>query len=91
LVTNQKAGAALAKVLGDRPVALMRGNGNAVVGSDIQQVVHRALYTEINAQQLATALSFRRPIRYVLPAEAQAPKRLNDCWEVWKAQAMGAA
>jgi len=91
LVTNQKAGAALAKVLGDRPVALMRGHGNAVVGSDIQQVVHRALYTEINAQQLATALSFRRPIRYVLPAEAQAPKRLNDCWEVWKAQAMGAA
>jgi HCOMODA/2-hydroxy-3-carboxy-muconic semialdehyde decarboxylase len=91
LVTNQKAGAALAKVLGDRPVALMRGHGNAVVGSNIQQVVHRALYTEINAQQLATALSFRRPIKYVEPDEAQDPRRLNDCWDVWKAQAMGAA
>ena len=91
LVTNQKAGAALAKVLGDRPVALMRGHGNAVVGSDIQQVVHRALYTEINAQQLATALSFRRPIKYVQPDEVQVPKRLNDSWDVWKAQAMGVA
>ena len=91
LVTNQKAGAALAKVLGDRPVALMRGHGNAVVGSDIQQVVHRALYTEINAQQLATALSFRRRIKYVQPDEAQVPKRLNDSWDVWKAQAMGEA
>ena len=89
LVTNQKAGAALAKVLGDRPVALMRGHGNVVVGSNIPQVVHRALYTEINAQQLATALSFRRPIKYVQPDEAQVPKRLNDSWDVWKAQAMG--
>jgi len=88
LVVNQKAGAALAKVLGDRPVALMRGHGNVVVGSNIPQVVHRALYTEINAQQLATALSFRRPIKYVEPDEAQAPKRLHDSWDAWKAQAM---
>jgi HCOMODA/2-hydroxy-3-carboxy-muconic semialdehyde decarboxylase len=87
LVTNQEQGAALAKVLGDRPVALMRGHGNVVVGSDIAQVVHRALYTEINAQQLATALSFRRPVKYIQPDEAQAPKRLNDAWDVWKAQA----
>lgn len=50
MVTNQEQGAALAKVLGDRPVALMRGYGNVVVGSDIMQVVHRALYTEVNAQ-----------------------------------------
>lgn len=91
LVTNQEAGAALAKVLGDRPVALMRGHGNVVVGRNIPQVVHRALYTEINAQQLATALSFRRQVKYVQPDEAQEPKRLNDAWDVWKAQAMGTA
>ncbi len=69
LVTNNKQGAALAKVLGDRPVALMRGHGNLVVASDIPRVVHRALYTEVNARQLATALSFRRPIKYVEPDE----------------------
>jgi ribulose-5-phosphate 4-epimerase/fuculose-1-phosphate aldolase len=88
LVTNGKQGAALAKTLGDKPVALMRGHGNLVVASDIQRVVHRALYTEINAQQLATALSFRRPIKYVEPDEAQDPKRLGDSWEVWKHSAM---
>jgi hypothetical protein len=43
----------------------------------------------VNAQQLATALSFRRPIKYVQPDEAQDPARLGDSWEVWKTQAMG--
>src|ERR1044071_6427383 len=33
LVTNNTQGAALAKVLGDLPVALMRGHGNLVVAS----------------------------------------------------------
>jgi ribulose-5-phosphate 4-epimerase/fuculose-1-phosphate aldolase len=89
LVTNNKQGAALAKVLGDGPVALMRGHGNLVVASDIPRVVHRALYTEVNAQQLATALSFGRPIKYVEPDEAQDPKRLGDSWDVWKHEAMG--
>jgi HCOMODA/2-hydroxy-3-carboxy-muconic semialdehyde decarboxylase len=89
LVTNNKQGAALAKVLGDGPVALMRGHGNLVVASDIPRVVHRALYTEVNAQQLTTALSFRRPIKYVQPDERQDPQRLGDSWDVWKAQAMG--
>jgi HCOMODA/2-hydroxy-3-carboxy-muconic semialdehyde decarboxylase len=88
LVTNNKQGAALAKVLGNRPVALMRGHGNLVVASDIPRAVHRALYTEVNARQLATALSFNRPIKYVEPDEAQDPARLGDSWEVWKAQAM---
>ena len=86
LVTNNKQGAALAKTLGDRPVALMRGHGNLVVAPDVQRAVHRALYTEVNARQLATALSFKRPIKYVQPDEAQDPARLGDSWEVWKSE-----
>lgn len=89
LVTNNEQGAALAKVLGDRPVALMRGHGNLVVAPDIMRVVHRALYTEVNAQQLATALSFRKPIKYLEPDEELDPQRLGDSWEVWKHDAMG--
>ena len=65
LVTTIKQGAALAKVLGDNPVALLRGHGNIVVAPDIPRVVHRALYTEVNARQLSTALSFRKPIKYM--------------------------
>jgi ribulose-5-phosphate 4-epimerase/fuculose-1-phosphate aldolase len=89
LVTNNKQGAALAKTLGDKPVALMRGHGNLVVAPDIPRVVHRALYTEINAQQLATARSFNRPITYLAPDEAQDPARLGDSWELWKHEALG--
>ena len=88
LVTNNTQGHSLAKTLGDGPVALMRGHGNIVVAPDIKRAVHRALYTEMNAQQLATALSFKRPITFVAPDEAQDPKRLDDAWEVWKREAM---
>jgi ribulose-5-phosphate 4-epimerase/fuculose-1-phosphate aldolase len=88
LVTNNAQGHSLAKALGDRPVALMRGHGNVVVAPDIRRAVHRALYTEINARQLVTALSFKRPITFIAPDEAHDPKRLDDAWEVWKSEAM---
>ena len=88
LVTNNTQGSSLAKTLGKGPVALMRGHGNVVVAPDIRRAVHRALYTEVNAQQLATALSFKRPITYIAPDEMQDPKRLDDSWEVWKAEAL---
>jgi HCOMODA/2-hydroxy-3-carboxy-muconic semialdehyde decarboxylase len=89
LVTNNEQGRSLAEKLGKKPVALMRGHGNIVVAPDLRRVVHRALYTEVNAQQLATALSFKRPIVFISPDEAQDPKRLDDAWELWKAEAMG--
>ena len=56
----------------------MRGHGNLVVAPDIQRVVHRALYTEVNARQLATALSFRRPITFTpgRGARPEAARRL---------------
>jgi HCOMODA/2-hydroxy-3-carboxy-muconic semialdehyde decarboxylase len=91
LVTNNKQGAALAKTLGNNPVALMRGHGNLVVAPDIPRVVHRALYTEINAQQLAVARSFNRPIAFLAPDEAEDPARLGDSWELWKHEAMKGA
>ena len=47
--------------------------------------MHRALYTEINAKQLAMARSFDRPITFIAPDEHQDPKRLDDAWDVWKA------
>jgi hypothetical protein len=62
-----------------------------VVAPDIRRAVHRALYTEINARQLATALAFKRPITFVAPDEVHDPKRLDDAWEVWKSEAMKAA
>jgi ribulose-5-phosphate 4-epimerase/fuculose-1-phosphate aldolase len=91
LVTNNAQGSSLAKTLGQGPVALMRGHGNMVVAPDIKRAVHRALYAEVNAQQLMTALSFKRPITFIAPDEAQDPKRLDDAWELWKSEAMAEA
>lgn len=83
LVTNNVQGGSLAHTLGAGPVALMRGHGNVVVAPDIRRAVHRAIYTEVNARQLVTALSFGRPITYIAPDEVLDPKRLDDAWEVW--------
>ena len=87
LVTNNAQGQSLARTLGHGPVALMRGHGNLVVASDIRRAVHRAIYTDLNAQQLAMALSFKRPITFLSSDEAQDPKRLDDAWEVWTSEA----
>lgn len=84
LVTSNVQGRSLAGALANGPVALMRGHGNVVVAPDIKRAVHRAIYTELNARQLAMALSFGRPITYLAPDEAQDPKRLDDAWEAWK-------
>lgn len=84
LVASCAHGASLASTLGTRPIALMRGHGNVVVADGIRLAVQRALYAEVNAQQLVTALSFKRPITFVAPDERQDPKRLDDAWEVWK-------
>lgn len=89
LVTDNDQGRSLARALGAGPVALMRGHGNVVVAPDIRRAVHRALYTEVNARQLATALSFNRPITFIAPDEVHDPKRLDDAWEVWVHEVTG--
>lgn len=84
LVCNCAQAGSLVKKLGESSLALMRGHGNVVVAPDIRRVVQRALYAEINAQQLAVALSFNRPVRYLSAAEAHDPVRLDDAWEIWR-------
>jgi len=50
LVSDQKRGQALAKVLGNHPAALMRGHGAAVVGATVKEAVGRAVYLDLNAR-----------------------------------------
>lgn len=88
LVVNNAQGKVLATTLGDKQVALLRGHGNVVVGPDVRRVVLRAIYTEVNARLLATALSFNSPITYISADEAQEAVRLDDAWQVWKRDAM---
>jgi len=92
LVRNGAIGAALARVLADKPVALMRGHGAVAVGSSVPQVVFRAYYAEMNARLQAEALRLG-PVTYLAADEAAASARTNDgvllrAWDLWKRKAM---
>lgn len=92
LITDNKLGDALAKSLGDRAVVMMRGHGSVAVGDSIQQVVHRAIYTEVNARLQAEAAKLG-PINFLTPEEAVKADAQTDSkgslsrpWELWKAR-----
>jgi HCOMODA/2-hydroxy-3-carboxy-muconic semialdehyde decarboxylase len=90
LVRDNKLADALAVVLGDSSVVLMRGHGSAVVGTSIQQVVYRAIYTEMNAKLQAQA-AMLGTINFLLAEEAAQAAATNDGqlsrpWELWKAR-----
>ena len=57
LVTNMEMGRDLAKSLGSRTMALMRGHGCVVVGTSLREAVFTSIYNEINAQMLGKALA----------------------------------
>jgi ribulose-5-phosphate 4-epimerase/fuculose-1-phosphate aldolase len=94
LVRNQLLGRALANVLGPSAVALMRGHGSVTVGSSIQQVVFRAIYTESSARLQAQAMALGE-VNFLTDAEAAATSAMNDehldrPWQMWKRKVTGA-
>ena len=93
LVRNPALGQALARTLGDRPVALMRGHGAVVVGPSIQLAVFRSVYTEMNARLQAQAMALGGQVTYLEPdearqAEASVTGTIGRPWELWKRKAM---
>lgn len=97
LVRDPALGAALARILGQCAVALLRGHGNVVVGESIREVVFRAVYTETNARLAADALRLGQGRAVFLnEAEARAATQTNRAqigraWDLWKAKVLGAA
>jgi len=71
LVINAHLGEALARKLGANPVVLMRGHGNAVVGSSVRQATVRTIYTHINAQAQNAALALSPKITPLDEAELE--------------------
>jgi len=89
LVRNPALGRSLAQTLGPRPVALMRGHGNVVVGDALPQLVFRGVYTEVNAKLQAQAMALSANVTYLDPeeakkAEASIAGTLGRPWELWK-------
>jgi ribulose-5-phosphate 4-epimerase/fuculose-1-phosphate aldolase len=93
LVRTGALGKSLAERLGDKPVALMRGHGDVVVGPTVQLAVVRAIYTEIDARLQAIAISLGGPINYISPEEGALREKASGdygrAWDLWKAKAMG--
>jgi len=94
LVRNGAMGRALAADLGDKPVVLMRGHGNVVVGPSVPVAVFRAVYTEVNARLQIQAAMLGGPIAFLDPEEGAKTDKVHQQvvgrpWELWKRKALG--
>ena len=93
LVRTAALGQALARTLGTRPVALMRGHGAVVVGASLPLVVFRSVYTEVNARLQSQAMALGGQVTYLDPeearlAEASVSGTAPRPWELWRKKAL---
>ena len=92
LIGTGELGKALSASLGENAVVLLRGHGNAVVGETLQQVVYRAIQTELNARLQLQAMMLDGPLIYMAPEEAAKVNarsgpdatQIGRTWELWK-------
>jgi HCOMODA/2-hydroxy-3-carboxy-muconic semialdehyde decarboxylase len=89
IVGSPEKGAALARTLGDKPVALMRAHGMVVVGPNLPTAVFRAVYTEINARIQHQAAALGGPVAALDAEEGQLADAVNlatdrRSWDLWK-------
>jgi HCOMODA/2-hydroxy-3-carboxy-muconic semialdehyde decarboxylase len=85
LVLNAHLGDALAKTLGDNPVVLMRGHGDAVVGRSVREAAIRTIYTRINAQAQLAALALNPNIVSLNASELEINAKENfDADRPWQ-------
>ena len=91
LIREPIFGEQLARVLGDKPMALMRGHGNVVVAADVKVATYRAVYTEMNARLQLQAMMAGGPIEYLSKEEAFLTEatiegQIHRPWDLWKAK-----
>jgi ribulose-5-phosphate 4-epimerase/fuculose-1-phosphate aldolase len=93
LICDCVRGDALARTLGDKSVALLRGHGSIACGPTLQMAVFRAVFTEVNAriQHWTTALAGGGPIAALSMAEGVLADVPNEggslrAWELWRTQ-----
>jgi ribulose-5-phosphate 4-epimerase/fuculose-1-phosphate aldolase len=93
LVRTPQIGQALARTLGTRPVALMRGHGAVAVGPSLPHAVFRSVYTEIHTRLQAQAMALGGNVTFLDPeearrAEASIDGTLSRPWELWRRKAL---
>jgi HCOMODA/2-hydroxy-3-carboxy-muconic semialdehyde decarboxylase len=94
LVRDSQLGASLAKTLGPKPAALMRGHGSVTVGESLPRAVGRSVYLEMSAKMQMQALALSQKINYLDEAEVKASTPLQDykrAWPLWREKALARA
>jgi len=93
LVSDGDKGVALAGVLEDKDIALMRAHGSVACGPTLQTAVFRAVYTEVNArvQHWTTALAGDGPTAVLNEQEGRLADKPNQtagmrAWDLWRGQ-----
>jgi len=94
LVRDAQLGASLAKTLGPKPAALMRGHGSVTVGESLPRAVGRSVYLELSARMQMQALALSQKVNYLDEAEVKASTPLQDykrAWPMWREKALARA
>ena len=93
LVSDGAKGVALAGVMGDRDIVLMRAHGAVACGPTLQAAVFRAVYTEVNAriQHWTMALGNGAPMAALDEEEGRLADAVNRgagrrAWDLWRTQ-----
>jgi ribulose-5-phosphate 4-epimerase/fuculose-1-phosphate aldolase len=94
LVSSIALGKQLAAKLGDRPVVLLRGHGNVVVGPNLKFAVYRAVYTEVDARLQLQAQGLGGPLNFLTPEEGKMADetimtQIERPWQLWRKKALG--
>jgi len=89
VVSTPEKGAALAEVLADKAVALLRAHGVVVVGPNLRAAVFRAVFTEVSARIQLQAAMLGGPIAALDAEEGHLADVVNlatdtRAWELWK-------
>ena len=91
LIRTPKLGRALARTLGDKSAALMRGHGAAVAATSLHLVVGKAYYLNLNARLQLQAMQLGGGnVTYLDPEEAKkAATDYERSWDSWKSKLPG--
>lgn len=93
VISTAGKGAALAQVLSDKPVALLRAHGMVAVGPSLPVAVFRAIFTEVSARVQLQASALGGPITALDPEEGRLADMVNintvgRSWDLWKRRVM---
>ncbi len=96
LVSDGAKGVALAEIVGQHDVALMRAHGSVACGPSLEAAVFRAVYTEVNArvQHWTIALGDGAPISALDLDEGRLADAVNltaatRAWNLWRTMVRG--